>query len=69
MRKFSAKFEKQVKELITEHLGVISDTFDIVRGENMLAESERNPEFRQSVKDSVASAVAEMNRIGETVGN
>lgn len=71
-RKFiqlSATFERRTKELIREHLGIITNTFDIVRGQNALEESERDPKFREFIRDTVASIWAELDELREVVDN
>ncbi|OAQ67731.2 dynamin family domain-containing protein [Pochonia chlamydosporia 170] len=59
----SQSLEQQVKDILRGHLDVIIRTFDIIRCENSLEESEKDPHFTELLKGSVASISAELDEI------
>lgn len=59
----SQSLEEQVKDILRGHLDVIISTFDIIRCENSLEESEKDPHFTELVKGSVASISAELDEV------
>ncbi|KAK4460492.1 hypothetical protein QBC42DRAFT_298555 [Cladorrhinum samala] len=54
------EFEKKLHKMADEQLGEINALLGMVRGENVVAETEGDREFRQMVKDVVADVVLEM---------
>ncbi len=48
----------QVREAVSTHSLVISQTIDMLRNENVALESEADPEFRQRVADEVERIMA-----------
>lgn len=56
----SGSFERRVEDVIKGHL-------DIVRSANMIQESERDPQFRERIRNWVTCILAELNQICEMV--
>lgn len=63
----SGSFERRVEDVINGHLDIVSDTFDMVRSENTVQESERDPQFRERIRNWVTCILAELNQIYEMV--
>lgn len=63
----SGSFERRVEDVIKGHLDIVSDAFDIVRSANMIQESERDPQFRERIRNWVTCILAELNQICEMV--
>lgn len=63
----SVSFERRVKDVINGHLDIVSDTFNIVRSANTLQESERDPQFRELIRNSVTCILADLNQMCEMV--
>jgi hypothetical protein len=63
----SGGLRRDVRELVSAHLEVIRGTLDIIRDENAVLESERDPEFRERVKDSLTWAKEELTRVKAVV--
>lgn len=71
-RKFeelAAQFDTDALALVEEHLDAIGGTLDMVRSENVAAESERDPAFRARVADEVEELMEAMERILAAIGN
>jgi len=54
--------QSNIQTAVDVHLGVIGETLDIIRNENVALESERNPEFRRCVEEETRNATAEIKR-------
>jgi len=70
MRQWRKKFNELVDEVqddiaaaVATHLGVIGESLDMIRSENIALESEGNPEFRRRVEGAVRDGSAEMQRL------
>ena len=61
----SGSFERRVEDVISGYLDIVSDTFDIVRSANTIQESERDPQFRERIRNSVTCILADLNQICE----
>ena len=55
--------ETGVCEALMSHLLVMRGTFDIIRGDNVALESDRDPEFRDRVADAVRRVREEIEQI------
>lgn len=55
--------EREVNDVALEHLHVIQGTLDIIRNENAASEGETDPNFRGRVREEVAAARSELDRV------
>ncbi|EFX05163.1 hypothetical protein CMQ_1799 [Grosmannia clavigera kw1407] len=59
--------QRDASEMAMAHLGSITETLNIVRSENIITESEQNPEFRLNVDAGVGAATDAVQRIQRVV--
>ena len=57
------KMQSNIQDTVDGHMGVIGETLDMVRSENVALESESNPEFRNRVQEGMQRAHAEIERL------
>jgi BMFP domain-containing protein YqiC len=62
------ELEADVKKAVAAHLSVITNTLDMVRNENVVVESERDPEFRGRVETEVRATMEKVRRLQEIMG-
>jgi hypothetical protein len=58
-----------MEEVVKQQTGLLQADLQMLRDENVVLESERDPEFRRRVGSEVVRAKADAERIGRTVGN
>lgn len=56
-----------MKESVDQQVALIETDLQMLRDENVVLESERNPEFRSRVAAEVDRARAQLDRIGRAV--
>jgi hypothetical protein len=59
----ATRLETDAVALVEEHLGVVEDTLNMIRSENVALESERDPGFRARVADEVRDVKEAMEHI------
>jgi hypothetical protein len=76
LKRFRRAFEEQadthqqiVRTVVESHLESIRHTLDMIRNENVVLESERDPEFRASVEAGIAEAGEEIRRISSALSS
>ncbi|KAE9378390.1 hypothetical protein N431DRAFT_400024 [Stipitochalara longipes BDJ] len=67
--KLAEKLQINIKAAILTHLSVITNTLDIVRSENAVIESERDPAFRHRVGREVRAVIHEVRRLQGVMGS
>jgi hypothetical protein len=58
-----------VNEIVNQQVGLVEADLQMLRDENVVLESERDPEFRRRVGAEVERARGEVERIGRVVEN
>lgn len=61
--------QKRVHKATTAYLRKVEETFDLVRSENAVKESEQDPEFRERVENVSQLAGATMQNVHRAIGN
>jgi len=62
-KELATEFQTGIQAAIETHLAAISQTMDIVRDENVIAESERDGDFRRRVEGEVGWVRGELGRM------
>jgi hypothetical protein len=60
-------YQEQVRDLISKHVQVIKEAFDIVRTDNASHENEVDLEFRGCVEEGIRKAKNEIRRLRVTI--
>jgi hypothetical protein len=60
-------FQQMLKDVAQYHLASLKITLDLIRNDNVILESERDPEFRARVEAGVSLAKADMRRLVESL--
>ena len=63
-KELATDFQTGIQTAIETHLTAISETMDIVRDENVIAESERDGDFRRRVQEEVGRVRADLGGLG-----
>ncbi|KAF2266375.1 hypothetical protein CC78DRAFT_459505 [Lojkania enalia] len=66
-REISDELQESVGEVIDQQLAFIEADLDTLRDENVVLESERNPEFRRTLGTEVERVREEMRRVARTI--
>jgi hypothetical protein len=56
-----------VNEVISQQVGLAEADLQILRDENVVLESERNPQFRRQVRSELERVKGDIDRIGHVV--
>lgn len=59
--------QDKVNHLVNQQVGHIEADLQLLRDENVVLESERDPSFRRRVKTEVERTIEHMGRIGRVV--
>jgi hypothetical protein len=66
-RDMTEKLQEGLSRVVEEQVNYITADLDMLRGENAVLESEKNPRFRMRVKKGVERAKREADRIARVV--
>lgn len=66
-QRISTDIESTISTAIAEHIDVVKADIDILRDQNAILESERNPQFRQALSREIQRARAELEQIVNTL--
>jgi len=68
-RKIASELQDKVNEIVYQQVDLVEADLQMLRDENVVLESERNPEFRGRVMEEVRSVRREAERIGRVVAD
>ena len=60
--------QSSIAAAVKDHLDDVKQVLDIIRNENSISESERNPELRNRVEGALRAAKDEIRRIQDIIG-
>ena len=68
-REITQNLGTKVKETVEQQVALVEANLQILRDENVVLQSERDPEFRTRLAAEVESVQREVDRMGRVVGD